>query len=74
MQGARAPLGRKADLLAQIWWEGSLVGSPRGSLCPLITTHMPSPAPDSFLPGQDYHAWHISRWQGQDCQPDPALG
>lgn len=47
-------------------WEASLVGSPRGSLCPLIASHMPSPAPDSFLPGQDYQDWQTSHWQGQE--------
>lgn len=58
-QGAQAAPARKADLLAL------LVGSPRGSLCPLITTHMLSPAPDSFQPGQDYHAWQTSHRQGR---------
>lgn len=54
----------------QICWhsrgEGLLVGSPRGSPCPLIATHMLSPAPDSFQPGQDYQDWQTSHWQGQE--------
>lgn len=58
----RLPLPGK-QICWHSWREGSLVGSPRGSLRPLIAIHMPSPAPDSFLPGQDYQVWQTSHRQ-----------